>query len=225
MEASVPTTPAAGAETAPRLAFSIEEGGVLEPAAVPTLRFALRMESSVPIRSASLNVQLRIAATRRSYRDGEEERLTELFGRPEQWGRSLRSLHWTNLALQVPAFEGSTVVELPVTCTYDLEVTASRYLDSLEDGEVPLEFLFGGTVFYPAAGGRLQVRPIAWDEEAEFRLPVSVWREMMERHFPNSAWLRVRRDVFDRLHAYRARNSLLTWEAAIEELLGEEEER
>jgi hypothetical protein len=212
-----------GAEVAPELAFSIEEGGVLEPAAVPTLRFVLRVESSAPVRSLSLNVQLRIAATRRGYGQGEEERLAELFGRPEQWGRSLRSLHWTNLALQVPAFEGATVVELPVTCTYDLEVTASKYLDSLQDGDVPLEFLFGGTVFYPGADGRLQVRPISWDEEAEFRLPVSVWREMMQRHFPDSAWLRLRRDVFERLHAYRARNSLLTWDAALEELLPEQE--
>jgi hypothetical protein len=211
------------AEVAPELAFSVEEGGVLEPAAVPTLRFVLRVESSVPVRSASRNVQLRIGATRRGYGDGEEERLAELFGRPEQWGRSLRSLHWTNLALQVPAFERSTVVELPVTCTYDLEVTASKYLDSLEEGEVPLEFLFGGTVFYPGADGRLQVCPISWDQEAEFRLPVAVWREMMERHFPNSAWLRVRKDVFERLHAYRARKALLTWEAALEELLPERE--
>jgi hypothetical protein len=225
VETPLRTPPVVGAEEAPQLSFSIEEGGVLEPAAVPTLRFALRVESTRPVRSASLNVQLRIGATRRAYGDGEEERLAELFGRPEQWGRSLRSLHWTSVTLQVPGFEDSTVAELPVTCTYDLEVTASKYLDSLEGGDVPLEFLFGGTVFYAEAGGRLQVRPVSWDQEAEFRLPVAVWRAMMDRHFPNSAWLRVRRDVFERLHAYRARNSLLTWEEALERLLAEEEER
>jgi Family of unknown function (DUF6084) len=196
--------------------FSIEDGGVLQHSAVPTLRFGLRVESDEQVRSLALNVQLRIAATHRSYSDSEEEALRELFGSPEQWGRSLQSLHWTNLALQVPAFSGSTLVDLLVTCTYDLEVTAAKYLTGLEQGEVPLEFLFSGTLFY---GEPLQVRPISWNAEAQYRLPVSVWREMMDRFFPNSAWLRLDRKTFDRLHAYRARNAHLNWDDTFEALL------
>jgi hypothetical protein len=214
----------AATAAAPELTFSVADGGVLDHAAVPTLRFALRVESTGQVRSLSLNVQLRIAATRRGYSDAEEEGLRELFGSPEQWGRSLHSLHWTNLAVHVPAFSGSTVVELPVTCTYDLEVSASKYLNALEEGEVPLEFLFGGTLFYAGPDGRLQVRPIAWSEETEYRLPASVWREMMDRHFPGSAWLRLGRDSFDRLHAYRARHAHLTWDDAVDALLREARE-
>jgi hypothetical protein len=215
----LPATPTTAA--APELAFSIEDGGVLEHAAVPTLRFALRVESTGDVRSLSLNVQLRIAATRRTYSDEEEEGLRELFGRPEQWGRSLRSLHWTNVALHVPAFRGSTLAELQVPCTYDLDVTASKYLNAVRDGEVPLEFLFGGTLFYGGPDGGLQVRPIAWSQEAEFRLPAAAWREMMDRHFPGTAWLRLERDTFDRLHAYRARHAHLTWEETVDALLRE----
>jgi hypothetical protein len=198
------------------LAFSIEDGGVLPYAAVPTLRFGLRVESDEEVRAVSLSVQVRIAATQRTYSDGEEEALRELFGSPEQWSRSLRSLHWTNLAVQVPAFVESTLVDLLVTCTYDLEVTAAKYLSGLGDGDVPLEFLFGGTLFH---GNPLQARPISWSSEAAYRLPVSVWREMMDRFFPNSAWLRLDRSTFDRLHAYRARNSYLSWDDALEALL------
>jgi Family of unknown function (DUF6084) len=197
-------------------AFSIEDGGVLPHSAVPTLRFGLRVESDEDVRALSLNVQVRIAATRRTYSDGEEEALRELFGSPEQWGRSLQSLHWTNLSVQVPAFSGSTLVDLLVTCTYDLEVTATKYLSGLDEGEVPLEFLFGGTVFY---GEPLQVRPIPWNAEAEYRLPVPVWREMMDQFFPNSAWLRLDRETFGRLHAYRARNAYLSWDDTFEALL------
>ena len=204
---------------APELAFAIEDAGVLDHAAVPTLRFGLRIDADADVRSASLNVQVRIAATKRSYSDHEEERLAELFGRPEQWGRSLRSLHWTNVALNVPAFSASTLVDLPVTCTYDLEVTGSSFFEALDDGNVPLEFLFAGTVFYADADGRLQVRPIAWDREAAFSLPVATWREMIDRHFANSAWLRLGKDSFDRLHRYRAQNALLTWEDTIDSLL------
>jgi hypothetical protein len=219
----VPAPIATGA--APELAFAVEDGGVLDHAAVPTLRFALRVESTGEVRSLSLNVQLRIAATQRAYSDAEEEGLRELFGAPVQWGRSLRSLHWTNLAVQVPAFSGSTVVELPVTCTYDLEVAAAKYLNALEGGEVPLEFLFGGTLFYAGPDGRLQVRPIAWSQEAQYRLPASVWREMMDRHFPGSAWLRLQRDTFDRLQAYRARKAHLSWDDAVDALLSDARER
>jgi hypothetical protein len=225
LEIPLQTSPVAGLEPAPELRFSIQDAGVLDYAAVPTLRFGVRIESSGAIRSLALNVQVRIAATRRRYDDAEEERLAELFGRPEQWGRSLRSLHWQNVALQVPAFTDSTVVELPLTCTYDLEVVASQYLHALEDGEVPLEFLFAGSVFYPGAAGQLQVRPISWDQEAEFRLPVAAWDRMMDRYFPDSAWLRLPRESFDRLHAYRARNALLTWEATVEALLRDAGER
>ena len=195
----------------------------MDHAAVPTLVFGLRIESHVPVRSLSLNVQVRIAATRRRYSDAEELGLARLFGRTEQWSRTLRSLHWTNVAMNVPAFEGSTRVELPITCTYDLEVTASQYMNALEDGQVPLEFLFGGTLFYSGPGGRLQVRPLPWDREADFRLPVAAWREMMDRWFPDSAWLRLRREAFDGLHAYRARHALLSWEDTVEKLLSEEE--
>ena len=197
-------------------AFSIEDGGVLPHSAVPTLRFGLRVKSDKNVRALSLAVQVRIAATQRTYSDAEEEALREVFGSPEQWGRSLQSLHWTNLTVQVPAFSGSTLVDLLVTCTYDLEVTAAKYLTGLDEGEVPLEFLFSGTLFY---GEPLQVRPISWNAEAQYRLPVSVWREMMDRFFPNSAWLRVDRSTFDRLHAYRARNAHLSWDDTFEALL------
>lgn len=226
MEARLPTFPAAP-DAAPQLTFSIQDGGVLEYAAVPTLRFGLRVESSggPPIRSISLSVQVRIAATRRPYEEHERERLVELFGRAGDFGRNLRGLHWTNLAVQVGPFSESTVVDMPVTCTYDLEVTASRYFHALEDGEVPLEFLFGGLVFYANPDGRLQVQPIAWNQEAEFRLPVAVWREMMDHHFPGQAWLRLDRDAFDRLHSYKRRKTLLTWEDTVDSLLRAAEEK
>jgi hypothetical protein len=215
----------AGSGFAPELEFCVNEGGVLEHAAVPTLRFAIQVGTvgaAAQVRSVALNVEVRIAATRRRYVDGERERLVDLFGPPEEWGRNLKTLHWTNLAVNVPAFTGTTIVELPITCTYDLEVSASRYFDALEDGEVPLEFLFSGTVFYAGADGRLQVGRIGWDKDADYRLPVSAWREMVDRYFPDSAWLRLRRAEFDKLVAYKTRHTLLTWEQVVARLLPDE---
>jgi hypothetical protein len=206
---------------APELSFAVEDGGVLEHAAVPTLCFGLRVRSTGEVRSLSLNVQLRIAAPRRPYSDEEETALFELFGRPEQWGRSLQSLHWCNLAVNVTPFTEETLVDLHVPCTYDLEVAATKYLNALRDGMVPLEFLFGGSVFYPAPDGRLQVAPLSWSQEAEYRLPAAVWREAMDRHFPGAAWLRLSRATFDRLQSRRARDAHLSFDETLEALLDE----
>jgi hypothetical protein len=220
------TLPIAGAGSgfAPELTFSVRDGGVLQHAAVPTLRFAVEIGTvgaAAQVRSVALNVEVRIAATRRRYAEAERVKLVDLFGPSEEWGRNLKTLHWTALTVQVPSFTGTTEIELPITCTYDLEVSASRYFDALEDGEVPLEFLFSGTVFYAGADGRLQVGRIGWDKDADYRLPVAAWREMIDRYFPDTAWLRLQRSSFERLRAYRARHTLLSWEQAIDRLLEE----
>ena len=41
----------------------------------------------------------------------------------------------------------------------------------------------------------------------------------MEHAFPGTAWLRVRKDSFDRLCAFKSRNALASWEDAIDALL------
>lgn len=206
------------AAAGPALAFAVEDAAPLEHAAAPTLRFALRVEEldGRPVRSVLLDVQVQIAARRRPYDAAAHDRLFELFGPPANWGTSLRTLLWTRTTLVVPAFTGATTVDLHVPCTYDLEVAAARYFAALEDGEVPLEFLFSGTVF---AGAPLQATRISWEQEAEYRLPVRAWRATMERHFPGTAWLRLGADAFGRLSAYKSRHALATWDDAVAALL------
>jgi hypothetical protein len=202
--------------TVPELSFAVEGARPLEHAAAPTLRFALRIESDVPVRSVLLDVQVQIAARRRPYDEAAYERLFELFGPTANWGTSLRTLLWTRTTLVVPPFTGAAVADLDVPCSYDLEVLASRYFDALVDGDVPLEFLFSGTVF---AGAPLQVTRISWEKEAEYRLPVSVWKETLDRHFRGTAWLRLGKPAFDRLTAYKSRRALASWDEAVDGLL------
>jgi hypothetical protein len=205
----------------PSLAFSVIGAERVEHAAVPTLRFTLRIAGSAPVRSLLLDVQIRIAARRRAYDEDAHDRLFELFGPVPDWGRTLRTLPWTRTTLVVPPFEETVDVELAVPCSYDLEVAASSYLDALRDGEVPLEFLFSGSVFYAGDDGRLQTARLPWESEAGYRLPVRVWKETMERYFRGTAWLRLRKESFDRLSAYKSRNALATWDDALDLLLAE----
>ena len=206
----------------PDLNFEVESADVLPYAAVPTILFRLGIQNAVEgeeVNSISLRTQIRIAATRRRYDPTEQGKLRELFGEPHQWKDTLRSLLWTNTNTIVPRFSGGSVFEMPVTCTYDFDVVGTKYFAALEGGEIPLEFLFSGTTFYKGEGGALQVAQISWEKEAQFRLPVRLWREMMDHYFPNSAWLRLHKDTFDWLYDYRSRNALLTWDRTLESLL------
>jgi hypothetical protein len=219
MPASGPT--AMPAPAVPRLSVAVRDAAPLEHAAAPSIRFALAIEAAgdAAIRSILLDVQLQIAARRRPYDEAEQDGLYELFGWPRDWGSTLRTLLWARTTLVVPPFTGRTVVDLPVSCSYDLDVAASRYFDALAGGEVPLELLFSGTVFYAGEGGALQAARIPWDLEAEHRLPVAVWRAALDRHFPGTAWLRLGREPFDALKAYKSRHGLVSWDAAIGALL------
>lgn len=206
----------------PDLNFRVEGVQALQFAAVPTLLFKLHVENpdGEPVHAVTLNTQIRIATRQRDYTELEQKRLMEVFGEPQRWGETLNSLLWTHTVVLIPPFTGSTVVDMPVTCTYDFEVASGKYFHGLKDGAVPLEFLFRGTIFYAGDSG-LQVSQVSWEKEARYELPVDVWKVTMEHYFPNSAWVRLRSDLFDRLYGYKSRHGLPTWEAALERLLHE----
>lgn len=225
MAVGEPIGAALGAGAAPELGFTVLGCEPQRHAASPTLRFSLAIDAGgAAVRSVMLEVQVRIAATQRGYSDAEQAQLGDLFGAPERWGDTLRGLLWTHGTVVVPPFEGATVVDLLVPCTYDFDVAAAKYLAGVQDGEIPLDLLYSGTVFYAGAGGALQINRISWNAESAHRLPVSVWRAAMDHYFPNSTWLRLDRERFERLVAFRARGALTSWEAVVDALLPPEEQ-
>ena len=198
-------------------------GARAEPyAAVPTLMFRLRITETTGerIHTLALRCQIQIEPRQRHYTVAEQDRLFELFGEPPRWGETLKTILWTHAQLMVPGFEGSREIDLPVACTYDFELTAAKYFHALDEGEIPLLLLFSGTVFTRGQTG-FSVEPVPWEKEAPFRLPVRVWRDLMDHYFPGSAWIRLRRESFDALHRFKGRRALATWDDAVEALLHE----
>jgi hypothetical protein len=197
----------------------------IEPCAhglTPLLNFKVEVTNSPAtetIHNVILQAQIQIQATQRRYNAHEKEKLTELFGTPERWGETLRSKLWAITHTTVRSFSGSTTALLTVPCTFDLNVMATKYFYALDDGEVPLLFLFSGTIFYEAEDGRLQVQQISWNKEYAFRLSVKAWQDLMDHHYPNTAWLSLNREVFEQLYAYRRNHGIPTWEQTIEQLL------
>ncbi|MET9211607.1 MULTISPECIES: DUF6084 family protein [unclassified Nocardia] len=192
-----------------------------EPYAVtPTLtaRVGIAALGEEPVHAIALRAQVRIEPHRRGYTDEESAGLIDLFGPRERWRDTQRSFLWMHCATMVPGFHGGAQVDLPMPCTYDFEVSGTKYLHALREGTVPLIFLFSGTVFIRGATG-FAIQQIPWDREDKFEMPVSVWDDLMTAHFPNSGWLRLRRDTLDAIVAYKSEHGLLGFDDAVARLL------
>jgi hypothetical protein len=206
----------------PDLSFQVTGSAPAAYAAAPSLVLQIRIdnaEAEEEIRAVSLACQIRVETARRQYTETEKQRLRDLFGEPARWGRTLRSMLWAQATVTVPPFQGSTTIDLPVACTFDLTVATAKYLNGVEDGCVPLALLFSGSVFYSAEDGALQVAQIPWNRDAAYALPVAVWKQMMDAYYPNTAWVCLRRDVAERLDRYRTDRGMATWEQALESIL------
>ena len=205
----------------PDLNFQVEDASATRNAATPQLTFKVRITNSEPaaIHSIALRVQVQIEPVRRRYSPAEQRQLRELFGESERWSDSLHPLLWTNANINVQGFSGTTVIDVPVPCTFDFNVAVTKYVYGLDNGEIPTSLLFSGTVFHAGRMG-LEIAQIPWDREASYRLPVRVWQEMMDLYYPNTAWICLEREVFERLCEFKARHGIPTWEQALERLLG-----
>jgi hypothetical protein len=204
------------------LSFSVVQSRAEPHAAVPTIMLRLRVEEAdgFSVHALALRCQIRIEPQRRRYSPEEERRLYELFGETPQWGDSLRPFLWTHVSTTIGKFAGTTEFDLPVECTYDFDVAGAKYLHALSEGEIPLLLLFSGTVFTRGTTG-FAAEPLSWSTETTHKLPVAVWRAMMDLYFPNSGWIRVGRDTLDGLQRFRAVRGLPTWDQAFAHLLKE----
>jgi hypothetical protein len=206
----------------PDLNFRVEKAEPVSYAAAPALCLKLRVDNANPhevIQTVALRCQIQLEVTRRQYTAQEQENLIDLFGDPARWGQTLRNRLWVNVSQNVPSFQGTTLVDMEVPCTFDFNIAATKYFHGLAGGEVPLCLMFSGTVFYADEDGALKAAPISWNKETKYRLPVQVWKDMMDAYYPNTAWFNLHRDVFDRLNRYKMKHGIPAWEQLLERLL------
>ena len=209
----------------PDLNFTVQDATPDRYAAAPALHLELAIRQRgrpVPIQSISLQCQIRIETTKRHYDPAEQVRLSDLFGEPSRWGQTLHSMLWTHASVVVPAFSDElTQVNLPVPCSFDFNLAATKYFHGLDKGVVPLLLLYSGSVFYRDEEGALAMDLISWNEEARYALPVQVWKEMMEFYYPNQRWLCINRQVFEALYDYKRLHGHLGFDDALASLLAD----
>lgn len=200
--------------------FSVVDVFAEPYAAAPQLTARLRVHetSGETIHAIALRCQVRIEPQRRRYEETDESGLRGLFGDRDRWVDTLKPFLWMQCSSMVQGFTDITEVDLALPCTYDFEVTGSRYLHAVGEGDIPIVFLFSGTVFTKGANG-FGVAQVPWDCEASYRLPVRVWQQMIASYYPNTGWIRLDHDVLSELAAFKARHGLTTWEETVQELL------
>jgi hypothetical protein len=183
-----------------------------------TLELRITETGGERVDAIALRCQIRIEPHRRRYSESEAEKLHDLFGDTDRWADTLKPLQLTTLSTMVPGFTGAVTVDLPLPCTYDLEIASTKYFDGLDDGTIPLLLLFSGTIF-TNRDGRLSVQQVPWSKETSYALPVKVWRETVDVHFPNSRWLLLQRETLEALRRFKSRNALTTWDSTLTALL------
>ncbi|CAN5597291.1 DUF6084 family protein [soil metagenome] len=220
--AALETAPPAGQ---PWLSFGISGVRPVEHAAAPTLSFTLDVDdrSGREIFAVALTIQIQLEPIKRTYDPETRERLMELFGEPGRWATTARRMAWSTESVMVHAFEGSTSVQVPVLCNYDLELAATRYFSALPDGEVPLVWHFNGSVYYKAPDDRVQVVPIPWDTIADYAMPVSAWRAMIDEHYPHRGWVALDAQTVERLGRLKGDRGNHTIDQTVTELIDEAE--
>jgi Family of unknown function (DUF6084) len=202
------------------LGFEVIDVLPQEHAASPHLLFRLRVTetSGAVVHAVALRAQVRIEPQRRPYDAAEQEGLADLFGTSDRYTSTLKPFLWTHASTMVQGFEGSREFDLPVACTYDFDVSATKYLHALRGGDVPLILLFSGTVFTRGATG-FAVEQLSWSLEASTRLPVASWHRLMDLYFPGSGWIRLDRETISALARHRSARGLTSWEQTIADLL------
>lgn len=206
----------------PDLSFEIVAVNPVRDMLTPAVAFDLQIANRFPeqtIHAILLRCQIQIEVTRRLYTSDEQDQLRELFDEPGRWADTLRPITWFVASLNVPAFSGSTLCPVHVPCTFDFNVATAKYFHGLTDGDVPLTFLFSGSVFYGSPEGSLQVAPISWNKEARYRFPIHAWKTVMDLHHPGAVCLNLRRDVFDELYRFKTSEGLITFDETIERML------
>src|SRR5579863_4216 len=100
----------------PDLSFQIEKAEPQRFTVAPTLLFKLRISNAVPgevIHSVALRCQIQLEVARRQYTPEEQVQMRDLFGEPERWSQTLKTMLWTHASVVASSFQDSAVVDVP----------------------------------------------------------------------------------------------------------------
>ena len=192
----------------PDLAITVDEAEAVPFAASPMLAFKLSVankDAAEAIHTVVLRCQIQIEVTRRRYTAEDQARLRDLFGEPDRWGQTCATCCGPTPAWWCRSSRASTTVDLQVPCTFDFNVATTKYFNGLDGRRHSAAADVQRHGFLRGRGrGRCTWRRFPGTKKPKFRLPLKVWKDMMDSYYPNIAWLCLRRDVFEELAAVQS---------------------
>ena len=199
-----------------KLEFAARRARAEPRSAAPVIRLPVEVRApGTKIEALVLRARVQIEPWKRVAGALEKELLRELSG--------TQPLQWADVGITLCSFAEATTFEIPISCTYDMQVAATKYLTAVVRGDIPVRVFFNGTAFFASENGFL-VEPLSWDCECEAMVPVQVWRDAMDACFAGQAWMRVDRATFDALARYRVSRGFDNWDRTLEYLLAAQEE-
>ena len=129
----------------PDLSFQIEKAEPQRFTVAPTLLFKLRIANAAPnetIHSVALRCQIQLEVARRQYTPEDQSHLKDLFGEPDRWSQTLKTMLWTHASVVAPGFQDTAVVDVPVPCTFDFNVAATKYFHGFGRGRCSSKLSF-----------------------------------------------------------------------------------
>jgi Family of unknown function (DUF6084) len=175
------------------LSFKIEAAAFVPLVVAPTLILKLRItnaDAGVLIHSTAICCQMRFEATRPHCKAEEQ---------------GLRNSLWAYAWVEVPSFRDSTLVDLPIPCTSDFAAIAAKHFDGHSAEKIPPPLRFSGTALYADAEDIVRRAQILWEHDREFKLPVRIWRDMIDAYPSTSASDETQHSVTAGVHKPRVR--------------------
>ena len=205
----------------PDLAITVESAEVVPFAAAPTLASdcAWRMPTREEIiHTVVLRCQIQIEVTRRRYSGFDQERLARSVRRAGALGPDAAQSAVDQHQPVVPQFTAKprSIRRYPA-----LSISASpppSISTAWRMATFPVCLMFSGTVFYADPGDRCRWRPFL-GQGNEIPAAAKVWKDMMDAYYPNSAWLCLRRDVFEELQRFKVERGIPYMGAGASKLL------
>ncbi len=125
----------------------------------------------------------------------------------------------TIASVTVPAFTDECVIDLPVGCSYDFNLAATKYFYGLEAGEFLCCCCSAARSSFATARATCRSVRSPNTRRPATVFPVGTWRALMERYYSGTVPLSLSREVFDEVYRFKRRHALASWDDTVRLLL------
>ena len=126
-----------------------------------------------------------------------------------------KKLYWGSTNVVVGSFSAPSPAscKLRLSCGYDANLSVAKYLETVSEGEIPLELNFDGICFWGGNSQNISRRT------KDTTIPTSTWRSLVLAYYRNARWIMITSETLKTLEEFRDKWQLHTHDEVIKELI------